>query len=121
MRNPFKASLKRGDKLIGLWLSLANPYSTEVCATAGFHWMLVDNEHAPNDVRSTLAQLQAVAAYASHPVVRARAAFSEGKAADAELGGGELALDIDGTAMSWKGKIGTHALQGEARLAAVVS
>ena len=65
MRNPFKASLKRGDKLIGLWLSLAGPYSTEVCATAGFHWVLIDNEHAPNDVRSTLAQLQAVAAYPS--------------------------------------------------------
>jgi 4-hydroxy-2-oxoheptanedioate aldolase len=71
MRNPFKASLKRGDKLIGLWLSLAGPYSTEVCATAGFHWLLIDNEHAPNDVRSTLAQLQAVAAYPSHPIVRA--------------------------------------------------
>jgi 4-hydroxy-2-oxoheptanedioate aldolase len=70
MRNPFKASLKRGDKLIGLWLSLAGPYSTEVCATAGFHWVLIDNEHAPNDVRSTLAQLQAVAAYPSHPIVR---------------------------------------------------
>ena len=71
MRNPFKISLKRGDKLIGLWLSLAAPYSAEVCATAGFHWVLIDNEHAPNDVRSTLAQLQAVAAYASHPVIRA--------------------------------------------------
>jgi 4-hydroxy-2-oxoheptanedioate aldolase len=70
MRNPFKASLQRGDKLIGLWLSLAGPYSTEVCATAGFHWLLIDNEHAPNDVRSTLAQLQSVAAYASQPVVR---------------------------------------------------
>ena len=31
MRNPFKASLKRGDKLIGLWLSLAAPYSAEIC------------------------------------------------------------------------------------------
>jgi 4-hydroxy-2-oxoheptanedioate aldolase len=71
MRNPFKASLKRGEKLIGLWLSLAGPYSAEVCATAGFHWLLIDNEHAPNDVRSTLAQLQAVAAYPSHPIVRA--------------------------------------------------
>src|SRR6478672_872252 len=70
MRNPFKTSLRRGDKLIGLWLSLADPYSAEVCATAGFHWLLIDNEHAPNDVRSTLAQLQAVAPYPSHPVVR---------------------------------------------------
>ena len=44
--------------------------SPNCSATAGFDWLLIDNEHAPNDVRSTLAQLQAVAAYPSHPVVR---------------------------------------------------
>jgi 4-hydroxy-2-oxoheptanedioate aldolase len=70
MRNPFKSALKRGDKLIGLWLSMAHPYSAEICATAGFHWLLIDGEHAPNDVRSTLAQLQAVAPYPAHPVAR---------------------------------------------------
>ena len=62
---------QRGDKLVGLWLSMAHPYSAEICATAGFQWLLIDGEHAPNDVRSTLAQLQAVAPYPAHPVVRA--------------------------------------------------
>jgi len=71
MRNPFKAALARGDKQIGLWLSMADPYAAEVCATAGFQWMLVDGEHAPNDLRSTLATLQALAAYPGHAVVRA--------------------------------------------------
>jgi 4-hydroxy-2-oxoheptanedioate aldolase len=71
MRNHFKTALHRGDKLIGLWLSMANPYTAEVCATAGFQWLLIDGEHAPNDVRSTLAQLQAVAPYPAHPVARA--------------------------------------------------
>jgi len=70
MRNPFKAALARGEKLIGLWLSMAHPYSAEICATAGFQWLLIDGEHAPNDLRSTLAQLQAVAPYPGHPVVR---------------------------------------------------
>jgi 4-hydroxy-2-oxoheptanedioate aldolase len=70
-RNTFKAALTRGDKQIGLWMSMATPYCAEICATAGFQWLLVDGEHAPNDVRSILAQLQAVAAYPSHPVVRA--------------------------------------------------
>lgn len=70
MANPFKQALARGETQIGLWLSLAQPYTTEVCATAGFEWLLIDGEHAPNDVRSTLAQLQAAAAYGSHPVVR---------------------------------------------------
>lgn len=70
MGNEFKAALARRQPQLGLWLSLAQPYTTEVCATAGFDWLLIDGEHAPNDVRSTLAQLQAAAPYRSHPVVR---------------------------------------------------
>lgn len=70
IKNDFKRRLAASEPQIGLWAALADPYVTEVLATAGFDWLLIDNEHAPNDVRSTLAQLQAVAAYASHPVVR---------------------------------------------------
>ncbi|MGY6565100.1 4-hydroxy-2-oxoheptanedioate aldolase [Halomonas sp. KM-1] len=69
--NPFKQALAEGRAQVGLWLSMGDAYSAELCATAGFDWLLIDNEHAPNDVRSTLAQLQAVAAYGGHPVVRA--------------------------------------------------
>jgi 4-hydroxy-2-oxoheptanedioate aldolase len=70
MPNSFKTALRDGRPQIGLWLALASPYSSEIVATAGFDWLLVDNEHAPNDVPSTLAQLQALAAYPSHAVVR---------------------------------------------------
>jgi 4-hydroxy-2-oxoheptanedioate aldolase len=68
--NRFKAALAAGEPQFGLWAALASPYVTELLATACFDWLLIDNEHAPNDVPSTLAQLQALAAYASHPVVR---------------------------------------------------
>ncbi|NEX59986.1 4-hydroxy-2-oxoheptanedioate aldolase [Noviherbaspirillum galbum] len=71
MNNGFKEALRNGKAQIGLWLSLASPYTAEVCATAGFDWLLVDGEHAPNDVPRILAQLQALAAYPSHHVVRA--------------------------------------------------
>jgi len=71
MNNPFKQALAAKQPMVGLWLSLANSYSAEACATAGFQWLLIDGEHAPNDVRSTLAQLQAVAPYEAQPVVRA--------------------------------------------------
>ena len=71
MPNTFKAALARGQPQIGLWLSLAQPYTAEVCATAGFQWLLIDGEHAPNDLRSTLAALQAVAPHRAQPVVRA--------------------------------------------------
>ncbi|AGI23671.1 2,4-dihydroxyhept-2-ene-1,7-dioic acid aldolase [Pseudomonas sp. ATCC 13867] len=68
--NDFKARLKSGEAQIGLWLGLADPYCAELAANAGFDWLLIDGEHAPNDLRSLLGQLQAVAPYPSHPIIR---------------------------------------------------
>ncbi|WP_428377417.1 4-hydroxy-2-oxoheptanedioate aldolase [Lichenicoccus sp.] len=68
--NAFKARLRQPGAQIGLWLALADAYPAEICAGAGFDWLVVDGEHAPNDLRSILAQLQAIAPYPSHPVVR---------------------------------------------------
>lgn len=68
--NAFKAALAAGQPQIGLWLGLASPYSAELLAGAGFDWLLIDGEHAPNQLGDMLAQLQAVAPYPSHPVVR---------------------------------------------------
>lgn len=67
---PFKRRLLAGEALTGLWLGLANPYTAEMAATAGFDWLLLDAEHSPNDLKSLLGQLQAIAPYASHPIVR---------------------------------------------------
>ena len=68
--NPFKQALAERRPQIGLWLGLANAYSAELCAGAGFDWLLIDGEHAPNDLRSILGQLQAIAPYGSHPIAR---------------------------------------------------
>lgn len=68
--NRFKQGLRQGPPLIGLWLALADPYCAEVCASAGLDWLLLDAEHGPNDLRSLLAQLQALAPYPVQPVVR---------------------------------------------------
>lgn len=70
MHNAFKQALIDKTPQIGLWLGLASGYSAEILAGAGFHWLLIDGEHAPNDLRTILSQLQAVAPYSSHPVVR---------------------------------------------------
>ena len=69
--NPFKRALREKRTQIGMWLALANPYTAEICATAGFDWLLIDGEHAPNDIPLILQQLQVLAAYPAHPVVRA--------------------------------------------------
>ncbi len=68
--NPFKAAIKRGELQLGCWLGLAEPYVAEISASAGFDWLLIDAEHAPNDLRSIIAQMQVIAASTSHSVVR---------------------------------------------------
>lgn len=68
--NHFKRALSEGRPQIGLWLGLCSSYSAELLAGAGFHWLLIDGEHAPNDLQTTLSQLQAIAPYPSQAVVR---------------------------------------------------
>ncbi|NBO21663.1 MAG: 2-keto-3-deoxy-L-rhamnonate aldolase, partial [Rhodobacteraceae bacterium] len=69
--NTFKSRLAApGDTLWGLWVALASPQVAELCAGAGFDWVLIDAEHGPNDIPLIAAQLAAMAAQASHPIVR---------------------------------------------------
>jgi 4-hydroxy-2-oxoheptanedioate aldolase len=69
-RNLFKDALRAGRPQIGLWLGLADAYASELLASTGFDWLAIDAEHSPNDLRSVLAQLQAIAPYPGHAVVR---------------------------------------------------
>lgn len=68
--NQFKQALRAGRRQIGLWLGLGETFSAEISAGAGFDWLLIDAEHGPNDLRSILAQLQALAPYPTQAVVR---------------------------------------------------
>lgn len=63
--NQFKQALAQGQAQLGLWLGLADSYSAEILAGTGYDWLLLDGEHAPNDLRSTLHQLQAIASATS--------------------------------------------------------
>lgn len=68
--NRFKSRLTKGEMLYGCWAGFADPYATEVLATAAFDWLVIDGEHAPNDLRSIMAQLQVLEGRHSAPVVR---------------------------------------------------
>ena len=68
--NRFRQQLLAGETLIGCWLSLGSPITTEVVGVAGFDWLLLDAEHAPNDVLSLIPQLMALKDSPSAPVVR---------------------------------------------------
>ncbi len=68
--NRFKAALANGRMQYGCWAGFADAYATEMLATAEFDWLVIDGEHAPNDLRSIRAQLQVLEGKHSHPVVR---------------------------------------------------
>ena len=68
--NTFKQAITGDTAQIGLWLGLANSYTAELLAGAGFDWLLIDAEHSPNDLRTILEQLQAIAPYPAVPIVR---------------------------------------------------
>lgn len=69
-KNAFKQALREGRPQIGCWVGLADASTAEIMTTAGFDWLLIDGEHAPNDIRSLRDQLQVVGPSESHPVVR---------------------------------------------------
>lgn len=68
--NKFKAALAAHQVQIGCWCALANPISTEVLGLAGFDWLVLDAEHAPNDVTTLIPQLMALKGSSSAQVVR---------------------------------------------------
>jgi 4-hydroxy-2-oxoheptanedioate aldolase len=55
--------LTESDPRIGMWVASGSGYITEICAGSGIDWLLLDHEHAPNDLRTTLEQLQVLAGY----------------------------------------------------------
>jgi 4-hydroxy-2-oxoheptanedioate aldolase len=52
-----------GRPRFGMWVASGSSYVTEICAGSGIDWVLLDQEHAPNDLRTTLEQLQVLAGY----------------------------------------------------------
>ncbi|MDX1605195.1 MAG: HpcH/HpaI aldolase/citrate lyase family protein, partial [Candidatus Competibacterales bacterium] len=68
--NRFKAAIRAGRPQLGLWSNLCSNLAAEVIATAGYDWILLDMEHAPNDLATVLSQLQALAAGPAMPIVR---------------------------------------------------
>src|SRR5690349_8429308 len=69
--NHFKRGIASGGTpQIGLWLSLASPFATEIVAGAGFDWVLVDMEHSANDLSEVGHHLRAAVGGTAEPVVR---------------------------------------------------
>jgi len=68
--NNFKRALAERRLQIGLWSQLCSNLVAEVLAHAGFDWVLIDCEHAPNELPAVFGQLQGLAAGPSSAIVR---------------------------------------------------
>lgn len=68
--NLFKQAVREGRTQIGLWCSLCSNVAAEVIADAGFDWILIDTEHAPNELPMVFSQLQALVGGTAAPMVR---------------------------------------------------
>jgi 4-hydroxy-2-oxoheptanedioate aldolase len=69
--NHFKRAILAGRSQVGLWSSLSSHLTVEILAGSGFDWLLLDQEHSPNELPMVHTQLLAAAAGGpAHPVVR---------------------------------------------------
>jgi len=69
-RNAFKQALARCERQVGLWCGMASSIGAEILAGAGFDWIVIDGEHAPNDIPLLVSQLQAMRGGTAEPVFR---------------------------------------------------
>ena len=69
MTNQWMRRLGEAEPRFGMWVATGSGYVTEICAGSGIDWLLLDLEHAPNDLRTTLEQLQVLAGYPDVDVV----------------------------------------------------
>ena len=69
-KNIFKERLIRGDSLVGIFASLGSEMAAEVLGSSNIDYTLIDMEHAPNDLRNVVNQMQAVKAAGGECLVR---------------------------------------------------
>ncbi len=69
-KNKFKQQLVTGQATYGIWNGIVDSYAAEICAGAGFDWVLIDAEHAPFDLRTIVHNMQAIQSYDVPAIVR---------------------------------------------------
>ncbi|WP_440912061.1 HpcH/HpaI aldolase family protein [Candidatus Pelagibacter sp.] len=60
MNNIFKEKLRNNQFQLGLWSLLCSNLSADIIGGSGFDWIVLDMEHAPNDVKTIISQTQAI-------------------------------------------------------------
>lgn len=68
--NRLKQRLATGERLAGLWLQSGSATLAEIAVLAGFEVVLIDNEHGPASLETTLELMRAVEAAGGMAIVR---------------------------------------------------
>src|SRR5205085_1357592 len=66
----FRQRVLRGDILLGAFLNLDSPAAAELCARAGFDWLIVDLEHGAGTEASLVPILTSIEGTAVAALVR---------------------------------------------------
>ena len=69
-KTSFKERLQKGESLVGIFASLGSEIAAEVLGSSNIDYTLVDMEHAPNDLRNVVNQMQAIKAAGGECLVR---------------------------------------------------
>jgi 2-dehydro-3-deoxyglucarate aldolase/4-hydroxy-2-oxoheptanedioate aldolase len=65
-----RARVREGAATVGTFLNLGSAVTAEICAMAGYDWVLIDLEHGSGTAADLLGQLQAVSGTGATPIVR---------------------------------------------------
>jgi len=90
--NSVKQKLREGKVSVGTWISLCSPMSAEYCAHQGFDWLVIDTEHSPVDLGTTVHCFQAMASGSALPM--ARVAWNDPMLIKRLLDGGALGIVV---------------------------
>ena len=69
-KTSFKERLQKGESLVGIFASLGSEMAAEFLGSSNIDYTLVDMEHAPNDLRNVVNQMQAIKAAGGECLVR---------------------------------------------------
>ncbi len=69
--NTLKRRLASGEPSLGAWLQLAEPSIAEIASLVGYDFLILDNEHGPGAIETTIQSLRAAQAGTATCMVRA--------------------------------------------------
>lgn len=70
----FRVAVRDGREVVGTFLNTGSPLVTEIVASAGADWVLIDLEHGAGDEADLLGHIHASSLHGSAPIVRVEAA-----------------------------------------------